>query len=169
MQKETFEKLEQIVEEIQTRLEIKQVPVPVEEIAEKLGIRVKRAPSDEFSGMLIRKDGKALIGVNSNESFVRQRFTIAHELGHFHLHPTKDVFVDYRDNHAGGIRSSKERFANMFASAFLIPRKHIVKDVQQFLEEGIFEFELSSLAKKYEVSREAMNYRLLNLGLTPHK
>jgi Zn-dependent peptidase ImmA (M78 family) len=140
-----------------------------EQIAEKLGIRIKRAPSDDFSGILLRKDGKALIGVNNTESHVRQRFTIAHELGHFFLHQAKDAFVDYRDNQHGGIRSSKEREANMFAAAFLIPRTSLVADVKKISSKGIFEIEIENLAKKYDVSKESMNYRLLNLGLAAHK
>lgn len=170
MKKETLEQIEEFAQSLHAKFDIRQVPVPVEEIAEQLNIRVKRAPSNEFSGMLLRKDGKALIGINSDESSVRQRFTIAHELGHFFLHPAKDVFVDYRDNHYKGnegdpVRNLKERTANVFASAFLIPRKLIIEDVSRIIKEGIFESEVIALARKYEVSREAMNYRLLNLGL----
>lgn len=160
------ENIEKTVEQILNKLGIKQIPVPLEEIAEALGIRIKRAPSDDFSGLLLRKDGKALIGVNDNESHVRQRFTVAHELGHYFLHPAKDAFVDYRDNQTGLVRSTKEREANMFAAAFLIPRESIILDVKKITATGIFEEEIARLAKKYDVSKESMNYRLLNLGLS---
>jgi len=161
------EEIEKIIEQIFKNFDVKEIPIPVEKIVEKLNIRIKRspAPSDEISGILIRKNGVALIGVNNTESHVRQRFTIAHELGHFMLHPAKDAFVDYRDNQAGVIRNSKERQANMFAASFLIPRKQITSDVRKISKGGIFESEIESLAKKYDVSKEAMNYRLINLGL----
>lgn len=160
------EQIEKIVEDLQQNLGVRSTPVQIEEIAEKLGIRIKRAPSDDFSGLLLRKDGRALIGINDSESHVRQRFTIAHELGHFFLHQAKDAFVDYRDNQSGIVRSFKEREANMFAAAFLIPRKLLVADVQKISSKGIFDPEIESLARKYDVSKESMNYRLLNLGLS---
>lgn len=163
------EQIEKIIESLHQKLGIKQIPVQIEQITTKLGIRIKRAPSEDFSGILLRKDGKALIGVNDTESHVRQRFTIAHELGHFFLHPAKDAFVDYRDNQHGGIRSSKEREANMFAASFLIPRESLISEVKKISSKGIFDTEIESLAKKYDVSKESMNYRLLNLGLSTSK
>lgn len=161
------EQIEKFIETFHKQWSIKNVPIPVEEIAGKLGIRVRMAPapSDDISGLLIRKKSWALIGINENESHVRQRFTLAHELGHFFLHPTKDAFVDYRDNQTGVIRNFKERQANMFASAFLIPKQQISADVKKISKEGIFDPEIEVLAKKYDVSKEAMNYRIINLGL----
>ena len=35
-----------------------------------------------------------MIGVNKDQAQVRQRFTIAHELGHLKLHEHKQVHVD---------------------------------------------------------------------------
>lgn len=157
------EQIEKIIEGLQQKLGIKQIPVPVEEIAHGLGIKIKRAPSEDFSGILIRKEGKALMGINDNESHVRQRFTIAHELGHFYLHQAKDAFVDYRDNQTGIVRNKKEREANMFAAAFLIPRESLINEVKKLSPKGIFDAEIESLAKKYDVSKESMNYRILNL------
>lgn len=139
------------------------VPVPVEHLAQALGIRIKKAPSNDFSGLLLRKDGRAWIGVNDKESLVRQRFTIAHELGHFFLHKTEDAFVDYRDNKRGLTRNPKEVEANAFAAALLIPRPNLLADLKQIFQKGIFEADVEDLAKKYNVSKECMNYRILNL------
>lgn len=160
------EQIEKIAEDLRNGLKMRQIPVPVEQIVELLGIRIKRAPSEDFSGLLLRKDGKALIGVNDSESHVRQRFTVAHELGHFLLHQAKDAFVDYRDNQKGGFRDQKERQANVFAAAFLIPRTSLIAEVRKISHTGIFDAEIENLAKKYDVSKESMNYRLLNLGLS---
>ena len=93
-----LEKIEEKAKETLNAFGVKTVPVPIEEIASKLDIKISRGPNKDFSGLLIRKDGSALIGVNNSEAPVRQRFTIAHELGHFFLHPTKDTFIEYRDN-----------------------------------------------------------------------
>lgn len=160
-----LEKIETTAEDILAKLKVSTIPVPVEEIAGKLNIKIGREPSNDFSGLLIRKDGKSLIGINSTESHVRQRFTIAHELGHFFLHPQKDTFVDYRDNQKDVMRTPRERQANMFAAALLMPRSLIFKDVKNLSKEGIHDMEIQKLAEKYEVSEEAMKYRLMNLNL----
>jgi len=164
-----FEKIEKFAEEILKDARISTLPVPVEEIASRQNIKISRAPSKDFSGLLIRKDGAALIGVNSSEAFVRQRFTVAHELGHYFLHPQKDTFVDYRDNKASKkevMRTPRERQANMFAAALLMPRKYIQLDYKNVARNGFGEEELSKLALKYSVSEEAMRFRLLNLNLS---
>lgn len=161
-----IETIESRAEEVLRKLNIKTLPVPVEDIAGKLQIRISRAPNGEFSGMLLRKGGHALIGVNSNEPPLRQRFTIAHELGHFFLHPEKDAFVDYRDNKKGVMRTPREKHANMFAAALLMPRKTLLKDFKTIADDdGFSEEDLTTLARKYEVSEDAMRFRLINLNI----
>ena len=68
-----------------------EIPVPVESIAEDLlGLRIEEDDLGECSGMLI--PAKRLIMVNASEAMSgdtpthRQRFTIAHELGHWICH-----------------------------------------------------------------------------------
>ncbi|HDL84870.1 MAG TPA: ImmA/IrrE family metallo-endopeptidase [Candidatus Acetothermia bacterium] len=163
----SLERIESKAEEVLDALNVKSIPVPVEMIADRMHIVIRRGPSKEFSGLLIRKDDRALIGVNSNEVAVRQRFTIAHELGHFLLHPKKDAFVDYRDNKSDVKRDPKERQANMFAAALLMPRKSLGKDFKSFAKNGFTEMELQMLADKYQVSEDAMRFRLINLNLKP--
>ncbi len=159
-----LEKIEELAEEILREFRVSTLPIPVEDIASKKSIKISRAPSKDFSGLLIRKDGHALIGVNSNDAPVRQRFTIAHELGHFFLHPQKDAFVDYRDNKSDIMRTPREKQANMFAAALLMPRKQLEKDYKKVSRDGFGEGELKGLAEKYCVSEDAMKYRLLNLN-----
>lgn len=159
-----IEKIESLAEQILAKHEMKTVPTPIEELARSLGIRVSRAPSADFSGLLIRKDGHALIGVNSSEAPNRQRFTIAHELGHFVLHPQKDAFVDFRKEwSAGETKPPRERHADMFAAALLMPRKSILKDFRRLAKDGYTDAVTATLAKQYAVSEEAMRYRLINL------
>lgn len=158
------ENIELKAEQVLNNLNIKGTPVPVEEVASRAQIKISRAPSKDFSGLLIRKDGHALIGVNSNEAPVRQRFTIAHELAHFYLHPNQDAFVDYR-NHKDGKRTNKEQQADMFAAALLMPRKNLEKDFRN-IAKGLNNEEICSiLSRRYEVSDDAMKFRLKNLGL----
>jgi Zn-dependent peptidase ImmA (M78 family) len=163
-----LEKVESKAEKILEALNIKTIPVPVEDIASKLNIKISRAPSSEFSGMLIRKNGHALIGINDDESTSRQRFTIAHELGHYFLHTKKDTFIEYteyRDNKKEIMRTVPERQANMFAAALLMPRTYLEKDFKIIAKKGFTEDELEILAEKYQVSEDAMRFRLMNLNL----
>src|SRR5688500_17955752 len=68
-------------------LGIKETPIPVEQVALRLGLQVERAAlGDDVSGLLVIQDGHGVIGVSATQSPVRQRFTIAHETGHFLLH-----------------------------------------------------------------------------------
>ena len=161
--------IEERVEEILSKYNGGNVPINVLEIAKKGNVLVKYAPSTKFSGLLYRKDDTAFMAISSSESNVRQRFTIAHELGHFFLHPQKDTFVEFRDNEKNIARGIKEIQANQFAAALLMPRKFLGKDVQNFKETGITKSVTEFLAKKYHVSEEAMTFRLLNLNFIESK
>ena len=75
------------VEELLQRFNILKPPVPVDQLTKKLGIILCPLPADdEISGAIVRKDGRVVIAVNPAHHHNRQRFTIAHELGHFFFH-----------------------------------------------------------------------------------
>src|SRR5262245_20755179 len=70
-------------------------PINPQKVAEWLGIEVKRLPfEDDLSGILIREEGHSVIGINKNHHLNRQRFTMAHEIGHHALDHHGEVFVD---------------------------------------------------------------------------
>ena len=77
---------------------IVQPPVDIRHIAKSLGIRIVFSPLDsELSGMVYVKGRTPIIGINSLHHPNRQRFTIAHECGHFVLHKSligKKIHVD---------------------------------------------------------------------------
>jgi len=151
-------------------------PVDVRNIAKSLSISIAEAPNkdDGMSGLILRSDGKTLIGVNASHHENRKRFTIAHELGHFKLHD-KGVFVDHEKNFHVKFRSKHTGFdpeeseANAFAAELLMPEEWIKSDFEtlknSFSTLGI-EGIIDVLTKKYEVSSEAMRIRLdcLSLG-----
>ena len=100
------------------------------------------------------------IFVNANHSEVRRRFTIAHEIAHFALH--RDLIGDGITEDAlyrSGLSDAVEREANGLAAEILMPR-HLVRDA---FEKGTRSAE--HLAAKFEVSPQAMEYRMKNLGL----
>jgi Zn-dependent peptidase ImmA (M78 family) len=142
-------------------------PVPVERIAQNLGIEVKfEAAEDNLSGALIRKPkGRVVIGVNSDHHANRQRFTIAHEIGHFILHKGMKLHVDedFRINLRDGSVNDEEIDANAFAAELLMPTEFIERDIQKLsrIDSG----SVDTLARRYQVSSRAMEIRLTNLGL----
>ncbi|HEY4311094.1 MAG TPA: ImmA/IrrE family metallo-endopeptidase [Pirellulales bacterium] len=142
-------------------------PVPVEQIARRLGIKIQFAPFDgDLSGMAFIKDGVPIIGVNSLHHPNRQRFTLAHELAHIQLHRPQieaQVHVDNgslrRDALAAEGVDPTEIEANAFASEILIPAlllKTALGGRTIDLEDDAM---IAALAKKFKVSEAAMRFR----------
>lgn len=67
-------------------------PVNPFAIAASMGLSVEAADIGELSGVLYRK--KKAILVNSKHPETRQRFAVAHALGHYLLHRHEDLFID---------------------------------------------------------------------------
>jgi Zn-dependent peptidase ImmA (M78 family) len=122
--------------------------------------------------MLQRHDNGATVGVNSLHAAVRQRFTIAHEIGHYVLHRRRrfidEVWVDYRDERASAGTYKQEVEANGFAAELLMPEDLVKRSLGRLIDSGL---ELSgsdvaaSLADEFDVSTEAMSHRLTNLAI----
>jgi Zn-dependent peptidase ImmA (M78 family) len=151
---------------------ITRAPVPVEELANALHIDVRySAGSDDVSGALIRNGDSVVIAVNSAQHENRQRFTIAHELGHYLLHKgtklhfDEDFRIDYRDATSSDATKREEVEANGFAAALLMPELVLRRDWLRLQpDNGTIPAAISSLAARYRVSSKAMELRLVNLG-----
>ena len=132
-------------------------PVPVIAIAEDLGLPVffMKAMGDDISDMIKKEDdGTYAIYANADHHLNRQRFTIAHEIGHFLLHKEHigDGIVDdalYRS----GLGSTLETEANTMAAEILMPSSLLSK-------EPLLTASIKDLAKKFKVSAAAMAIRL---------
>lgn len=88
----------------------------------------------------------------------RLRFDMAHELGHIVLHPWSEDIESLSKEEF----KARERQANMFASAFLLPRDSFSKDVSQYPTDLKFYL---FLKKKWKVSVQAMMYRARQLDI----
>jgi Zn-dependent peptidase ImmA (M78 family) len=144
-------------------IECKEPPVPVEEIAKKLGLEVVEFPFHEkISGLLKKEEG--IIAVNKGQHPVRRRFTIAHELGHFLLGHDIEKGVDETIDDTFDKPYPQEREANLFASALLMPSEWVTKE---FKAQGsdLSKVDLDKLASTFGVSKQAMTIRLLALKL----
>lgn len=146
-------------------------PVPVEDIAQELGFVVvpHDFPEDTSAVLLIRPEGK-VIGVNQSHAPVRQRFSIAHELGHYlnghedyshHESRPERIQVDARYN----MTDPEQRLeieANEFAAELLMPTAMLKRDVA-----AAAKLDAGDLAKRYSVSEQAMWIQLIDLKLAP--
>jgi Zn-dependent peptidase ImmA (M78 family) len=124
-------------------------PVPVESIAEDLlGLRVERVAMD-CSGMLLPAERRIL--VNADEYEPRQRFTIAHELGHWVCQCLEGTVepVYCRADEVDESARLLEREANVFAAELLMP------------EEAV----RASGENRFGVSDLAYRWRLYSFGL----
>jgi len=147
----------------------------INSLVEKYHIQLitKKLPSD-ISGLFVMTDHKPVIVINEEEkNKLRNRFTIAHEFGHFSLHRNdKSIFIDkkpkvlFRTSEKNDKNYHKEREANAFAAALLMPKKLINQEVQEISE--VDTSPVKTLAQRFKVSESAMSFRLINLGFELH-
>lgn len=162
-------KIEEITYKILSELKMsKASDIRVLRIAEYLGVDVRSANLErDISGLFVVKDNKPYIRYSEHESKERKRFTIAHELGHFVLHKDISLFVDkkgevlYRDSNSRTGEIIREREANAFAASLLMPKKFIKDEIQNIPKDKDL---IACLSKKFDISTQAMTYRLINLG-----
>jgi Zn-dependent peptidase ImmA (M78 family) len=165
---------EEVARRVLTEHGIVRAPVPVDRLAKKLGARLSYQPfddGDDVSGLLYRDGTRTIIGINSVHAPTRQRFTIAHEIGHLLLHPGKPMILDrarvnLRDAVSSMATDSQEIEANQFAAALLMPRDFLINELQRVPGKQATLL-IEDLANRFNVSREAMRHRLVNLGILP--
>ena len=138
-------------------------PVDLEAVAEFLGFTVlPYAFPDSTSGLTYIDGDVKTIGVNSGHAPVRQRFSAAHEIGHYLMgHEAYDhgqTYVEDRPNFLDP-QYRQEMEANEFAADLLMPPKMLKQDVARL---GL---DVPALAKRYAVSEQAMWIQLIDLGL----
>lgn len=113
-------------------LNVKPTPFDLDDFINKIGIELRRVVmADDISGQLQKNgNGKWVISVNSLHHQKRQRFTLAHELGHYFLHRNRAIeFIDkalYRSSQM----DSMEYEANNFAGALLMPKKILIEFIK---------------------------------------
>jgi len=140
----------------------------VEYIAKKLKIKIVPFPfsDDGISGVFFKKGKQLLLGVRSDDSEHRKRFTIAHEIGHYILHAEDILHYDKQEAYpeavfyraSGSLPTSDEREANFFAAEMLMPEESVRKCIDKGMDT------VEGLANFFNVSNQAMTIRLSYLG-----
>jgi Zn-dependent peptidase ImmA (M78 family) len=151
-----------------------QVPVPIDLVARGLNLKTEASVlGDDISGLLVVEKRRGAIGYNSTHAHVRQRFTVAHEIGHYVMHVKNsthsrlfiDRYVAFRDDESSAGNDWEEVEANAFGAALLMPARLVRDEIKKRKLDLDDEDDLSALAKQFLVSTSAMSYRLVNLGL----
>jgi hypothetical protein len=116
----------------------------------------RREPFGSEAALVALGDGHA-IELRGSSGERRLRFTIAHEIGHFVLHPERAT--SERGGATNRATARLEHEADQFAAELLMP-EHLVR--QAVLDDGA---DARRLADRFDVSAQAMSLRLRRLGI----
>ena len=128
-------------------------------IAKQLSITLCEQPLvDEINAISFHYKGRYVIGINECRTTDIGNFIIAHELGHFILHP-RDLSINLRDRHCLSQHrtTAMDVQANSFALELLMP--------ENCFREKAACFNVPALRDIYSVSEEVICFRLKQLGL----
>lgn len=138
----------------------KSAPVNVVGLAKELGINVFKDDLEAGISGILRKDSEIggasgyVILVHRAHHPNRQRFTVAHELGHYFLH-REQIYGELKDDEFyRALPGPLETEANKFAADLLMPYELI----DSLAKEGIIGLE--ELSAELQVSRQALAIRL---------
>lgn len=126
-------------------------------ILENLGIiiiQIKNPDNrfDDFDGLSeIVNNIPVIVLLDGIKDGARQRFTIAHELGHLVLNINNDEL-------------DEEKLCNRFASELLMPKEAIINEFG-YSRGNINFFELTAFKNEFKVSYTAIVYRLKDLSI----
>lgn len=124
-------------------------------------IKIEFVPMEQtLSGQLKFDNNGWVISINSLHNEKRQRFTLAHELGHYILHKEKNSEFKDAVFFRNEVLDSMEYKANEFASELLMPESAVRDSVNDGVKN------IGELADLFGVSAAAMKYRILSLGYT---
>jgi len=153
---DSYEVIEAVAEELRDAWQLGRGPIRnlIDKMEEE-GIKVILTPHDGgrmFDGLVAKAGDHTVIVVGENWPGDRQRFTLAHELGHLVLHDRLAADMD------------EERACNWFAGAFLVPQPEVLRTLgasRSWLEPR----ELYLLKHEWGLSMNAWVYRAQNLGV----
>lgn len=141
------------------------LPVDPAAIAGRAGVYVISEPMLDREGIsgdcYIDDNGAPVIRFNPYDNERRQRFTIAHELGHVlqkHVSQGGRMHRDPKRDYQRFGETPMERQANEFAAQLLMPES-VLRLAARAMPD------IDRLAAEFNVSTKAMGYRLQNIGM----
>ena len=156
----TLDEIEQIVDKLRKDWKLGLNPIPdLIDVLESQGIRVfaiEDSIDNKFDGLATTIQDQPIIVISLDWPGDRQRFTLAHELGHLVLSGRIPNDMD------------EEKAANRFAGAFLLPTYAIHEELgahRNFIEIQ----ELSLLKQEYGISMQGAFIRANQTGIIESK
>lgn len=154
---------------LRQRMRLGDDAIDLEAVASRCGAIVFRHRFGTVApdGMYLFDGSDAVIVVNADKRPQRQRFTLAHELGHHELHrdrgPLQLVDFDASSNEgAGGFKDPDEVAANAFAAHLLLPRTALVQAIGPRRNRAVRVDDVVELVRRFRVSWETACWRLFN-------
>ncbi|MFV9657567.1 ImmA/IrrE family metallo-endopeptidase [Pseudomonas sp. NY15366] len=161
------------------------VPVDLDELCRRIGVnKNSKMKFVSHSGEIsVSRNGEVEIWINPIDAPNRRRFTLAHEIGHL----VHDI-IPYLDGEGGadrfvdddktlrrdGRQHPEEYRANDYAAKLLMPRALVLDYADEIIEQikaetgrrkvDTDEF-VYRMARVFEVSEQAMEIRLSNIGI----
>lgn len=137
-------------------------------LLESKGLKVILHPlPNEISGFsAYTETSGAVIFVNAVHPTERKFFTALHELAHLIFHRQ-----EYRTPHekAGGRSDPREKVANHFAGAVLLPEDVIRRELHGYRQRWLPEPLLADMKRRYGVSMRTVLYRAAQVGIITQK
>ena len=144
---------------LHTLMNIQEPPFPEQAIEYLPRVEVRYVKTRRLAGAISWRAGKWRIVINRDDTWGRQRFSLAHELKHLIDHPIRDAL--YVDSRYGSAEAAAERAADYFAACLLMPKAWIRR---VYYDESFRDPRV--VAKRFKVSAAAMRYRFDQLGLS---
>ncbi len=138
--------------------------IDLEAIAYYTNASVKFRRLDGCEARIVGNNDKAIITVNSRSAPRRKRFSIAHELGHWHHHRGKRLACRAEEI-TGHRKNSQERIADAFAADLLLPR-YLLDPVVQKLGKLTVK-NIKTIADMFDTSPIATAIRLVENNYHP--
>lgn len=138
------------------------------EAAGVLVFQTVRFTTDEASGFAISAESLPVIAVNRKDPLTRRTFSLLHELAHLMLHVSGVSELETDENRPPEDQKI-EVFCNQVAAAALVPKDDLLANplVRPHARKAVdwSDAEIAELAKRFNVSREALLRRLLTFDM----
>ena len=134
-------------------------PIDIFGLCRDLGVEVELLSGlpTGFAGRVLWDETRpwARITLRADDDYTRQRFTMAHELGHLMLHPSgPGGYEDWADLPTDAKARRQEHDANDFATELLMPLWLVEPAMQRYGSDTV------QLARRFNVSPLVASFRL---------
>ncbi len=153
---DNYNDIEAVADEIRKQWDLGLEPLPdLIDIFEERGIKVFEMDNRQYpklDGFSASINSMPIIVIGNQWPGDRQRFTLAHELGHLVFNGFADPELD------------EEKWCNRFAGAFLLPKETLVSILGEH-RNHIEPRELSLLKQEFGISMLSILHRMVEIGI----